>query len=122
MVTCTSATSAEPGTLFTWMPSFIALISPSVARVNGVAVTPEGVVASATPTNRARTATPTATSKVVRFIIYPSRRGRYSSELRPFFAPHDWRRLPQSPLLGPKHRVLSSRHLCGSWTLLGASG
>src|SRR5215211_5458649 len=71
MVTFTIAMSAERCRLFTLMPSFLALNSPSVARVNGVAVTPEGGVASATPTNRARTVKPTATSKVARLIIYP---------------------------------------------------
>ena len=52
----------------------------NIARVNwvavtGVALSPEGVLASTAPTTRARrarTLTPTVTSKVVRFIIYPS--------------------------------------------------
>jgi hypothetical protein len=47
---------------------------PKVARVNGVGVTPLGVVASAAPTTRARrarTVAPTATGKVALLIIYP---------------------------------------------------
>src|SRR5215208_2609324 len=56
------------------MPLFSASNIPKVARVNGVGVTPLDVVASAAPTTRARrarTLTPSVTSKVVRFIIYP---------------------------------------------------
>src|SRR5215212_10705245 len=56
------------------MPWFSASNFPKVARVNGVGVTPLGVVASAAPTTTARrasTLTPSVTSKIVRFIIYP---------------------------------------------------
>src|SRR5215207_2607050 len=63
--------SAERCRLLTLMPSFLALNSPSVARVNRVEVAPEGVVASAAPTNSASTLTPTTTSNIALFIIYP---------------------------------------------------
>src|SRR5215203_4030014 len=92
MTTFTVTMSAEPGTLSTLMPSFSALTSPSVPRDNGVTVTgvalsplgewvvgelasSDGPIAPQPPRAR-RKVTPTATTKVVRFISYPSRRGR----------------------------------------------
>src|SRR5215216_2288498 len=79
MTTFTIARSAEVRRLSASMPLFSASKLPKVARVNwvavtGVALSPDGVLVSAAPTTRARrarTLTPTVTSKVVRFIIYP---------------------------------------------------
>src|SRR5919112_4575194 len=71
MTTFAIARSAECRSLSTLIPSLCASNFPSVARVKRVVVAPLlGGVASATPTTRARTVTPTATSNIARLITF----------------------------------------------------